>query len=77
MLGGSPAELAPRLRTLSGRLGSDDAALLALFCGEDAARYATAEARSPALEDLYIPGVAKIEAAVHEVMSAATRRAAE
>jgi murein DD-endopeptidase len=52
VLGGSPAELAPRLRTLSGRLGSDDAALLALFCGEDAARYAAEEARSPALDDL-------------------------
>ncbi len=32
---------------------------------------------SPALEDLYIPSVGKIEAAVHDVMSAATRRAAE
>jgi murein DD-endopeptidase MepM/ murein hydrolase activator NlpD len=52
VLDGSPAELAPRLRTLSGRLGSDDAALLALFCGEDAARYAVDEARSAALDDL-------------------------
>jgi pyruvate/2-oxoglutarate/acetoin dehydrogenase E1 component len=32
---------------------------------------------SPALEDIYIPSVAKIEAAVRDVMSAATRRAAE
>jgi len=52
VLEGSPAELAPRLRTLSGRLGSDDAALLAVFCGEEAAQYAMNEARSAALEDL-------------------------
>jgi pyruvate dehydrogenase E1 component beta subunit len=32
---------------------------------------------SPSLEDLYIPGVAKIEAAVRAVMSAPGRRAAE
>jgi pyruvate dehydrogenase E1 component beta subunit len=32
---------------------------------------------SPALEDLYIPSVAKIEAAVREVMNAPSRRAAE
>jgi murein DD-endopeptidase MepM/ murein hydrolase activator NlpD len=44
--------LVPRLRTLSQRLGSDDAALLALFCGEDAAAYAVNQARSPALDDL-------------------------
>ncbi len=40
VLDGSAAELAPRLRMLSQRLGSDDAALLAIFCGEDAARFA-------------------------------------
>lgn len=32
---------------------------------------------SPALEDLYIPNAAKIEAAVHEIMGAGTARAAE
>jgi murein DD-endopeptidase MepM/ murein hydrolase activator NlpD len=37
---------------LSQRLGSDDAALLAMFCGEDAARYAMDEARSTALDEL-------------------------
>jgi len=48
----SAVELAPRLRMLSQRLGSDDAALLAIFCGEDAARFAVDEARSMALDDL-------------------------
>ena len=52
VLDGSPAELAPRIRALAQRLGSDDAALLALFCGEEAARFAAAEARSSALDDL-------------------------
>jgi murein DD-endopeptidase MepM/ murein hydrolase activator NlpD len=52
VLDASPAELAPRLRALSDRLGSDNAALLALFCGEEAARYALEEARTGALEDL-------------------------
>ncbi len=32
---------------------------------------------SPALEDLYIPSVAKIEAAIHDVMNPKSRRAAE
>ncbi len=48
----SPAEVAPRLRELSQRLGSDDAALLATFCGEETARYAVDQARSSALDDL-------------------------
>ena len=52
VLDGSALELAPRLRGLSQRLGSDDAALLAIFCGEDAARFAVDEARSMALDDL-------------------------
>ena len=52
VLDASPAELAPRLRGLSQKLGSDDAALLALFCGEDAAQFAVGAARSPALADL-------------------------
>jgi murein DD-endopeptidase len=52
VLDSPPLELVPRLRTLSQRLGSDDAALLALFCGEDAAQFAVDAARSPALADL-------------------------
>jgi murein DD-endopeptidase MepM/ murein hydrolase activator NlpD len=52
LLDASPLELAPRLLDVSQRLGSDDAALVALFCGEDAARYAMGHARSPALDDL-------------------------
>ena len=52
VLDASPVEVAPRLRAAAQRLGSDDAALLAVFCGEDAARYAVDQARSPALEDL-------------------------
>src|SRR5437764_1798098 len=52
VLDGSALELAPRLVALSQRLGSDDAALLAIFCGEDAARFAVDEARSMALDDL-------------------------
>jgi murein DD-endopeptidase len=47
-----PLGLAPRLRSAAQKLGSDDAALLAVFCGEDAARYALSAARSPALDDL-------------------------
>jgi len=47
-----PAEIGPQLRALSQRLGSDDAALVAIFCGEEAARYAVDHARSPALDDL-------------------------
>jgi len=52
VLDASPLELAPRLRALSQRLGSDDAALLAVFCGEEAAQFAVAAARSSALADL-------------------------
>jgi len=52
VLDGRPGEIAPRLREAAGQLGSDDAALLALFCGEDAARYAVDHARSSALDDL-------------------------
>ncbi len=52
VLGWSHAEAAPRLRALAKKLGSDDAATLALFCGEDAARYAVDEAASSRLEDL-------------------------
>lgn len=52
ILDGHPADVGPRLMTLSRRLRSENAALLALFCGEDAARYALEEARSGSLEDL-------------------------
>jgi len=52
VLDGRPAEVAPRLREAAGQLGSDDAALVAVFCGEDAARYAVDHARSSALDDL-------------------------
>src|SRR6266446_5982955 len=52
VLDASPLEVGPRLRATAQRLGSDDAALLAMFCGEEAARYALDEARSPALDDL-------------------------
>jgi murein DD-endopeptidase MepM/ murein hydrolase activator NlpD len=52
VLEASPVEVAPRLRAAAQRLGSDDAALLAVFCGEDAARYAVDQARSPSLDDL-------------------------
>jgi len=52
VLGWSHAEAGPRLRALAKKLGSDDAATLALFCGEEAARYAVAEATSSRLEDL-------------------------
>src|SRR5262249_32601728 len=47
-----PAEVGPRLREAGRQLGSDDAALLALFCGDDAAHYAVDHARSSALDDL-------------------------
>jgi len=52
LLDESPAAVGPRLRAAADRLGSDDAALLALFCGEDAARFAVDQARSSALDDL-------------------------
>ena len=48
----TPAEVGPRLRASAQELGSDDAALLALFCGPDAAGYAVDHARSSALDDL-------------------------
>src|SRR5882762_9662173 len=43
VLDASPLEVGPRLRATAQRLGSDDAALLAMFCGEEAARYALDE----------------------------------
>ena len=54
---GTPAGLSSQIKLLSGRLGgSDEAAMLALFCGEESARYALARAQdetdSPQLEDL-------------------------
>jgi hypothetical protein len=52
VLGWGPDATGPRLHALAGKLGSDDAATLALFCGEDAARYAVETAPSPRLEDL-------------------------
>jgi murein DD-endopeptidase MepM/ murein hydrolase activator NlpD len=52
VLDASPLELAPRLRAVAKELGSDEAALLAVFCGDDAARYAVSQARSNSLEDL-------------------------
>src|SRR5204863_5170186 len=48
----TPADVGPRLQAAAQRLGSDDAALLAIFCGEDAAAYAVEQARSSALDDL-------------------------
>lgn len=49
----TPRELQGRLRSLSGALGSDEAAVLALFAGEEAARYAVRRAgRDADLEDL-------------------------
>ena len=47
-----PAQLAAQLRALSARLGSDEAGVLALFCGEEPARYARERAGSDSLEDL-------------------------
>jgi murein DD-endopeptidase len=52
VLGWNHTETAPRLRALAQKLGSDDAATLALFCGEESARYAVDEAASQRLEDL-------------------------
>ncbi len=52
VLGWGPDAAAPRLRAFAKELGSDDAATVALFCGEDAARYAVDEAPSTRLEDL-------------------------
>jgi len=49
---GPPAAAAARLQSLAHRLGSDDAAALALFCGEEQTRYALAHADSPSLIDL-------------------------
>jgi murein DD-endopeptidase MepM/ murein hydrolase activator NlpD len=66
-----PADVVPRLRSLSGKLGSDDAALLGLFCGEDAARYALEEARSAALDDLARALPPRAEACVGRAAQAA------
>jgi murein DD-endopeptidase len=52
VLGWGPEVAAPRLHALAKDLGSDDAATLALFCGEDVARYAVEQAASSRLEDL-------------------------
>lgn len=54
---GDPAAISARLQSLAARLGgSDEAAMLALFCGEEPARYALGRARGeaegPRLEDL-------------------------
>jgi murein DD-endopeptidase MepM/ murein hydrolase activator NlpD len=49
---GTPAAAAAHLRSLSEQLGSDDAAALALFCGEEQARYALSQSSSPRLIDL-------------------------
>jgi murein DD-endopeptidase len=50
---GTPQALQPRLRALSGELGSERAAVLALFAGEEAARYAVRRAGADAdLDDL-------------------------
>jgi murein DD-endopeptidase len=51
--GGSPAALSARIQALSTRLsGSDEAAMLALFCGEEQARYALDRAGDPRIENL-------------------------
>ena len=47
-LASSPAELAKRLGALSTSLGSEEGAVLALFCGEEPARYALDRAQSDA-----------------------------
>jgi murein DD-endopeptidase MepM/ murein hydrolase activator NlpD len=47
-----PAQLASQLRALAARLGSEESAVLALFCGEEPARYARDRAGSDSLEDL-------------------------
>ena len=54
---GTPSALSAQIKLLSARLsGSDEAAMLALFCGEESARYALSRAQdetdSPRLEDL-------------------------
>jgi murein DD-endopeptidase MepM/ murein hydrolase activator NlpD len=50
---GQPPAIASRLRVLAQSLGSEDAAALALFCGEETARYAMEHARpDPQLIDL-------------------------
>ncbi len=54
---GTPAALSARIKALAARLdGVDEAAMLALFCGEEPARYALTRAQdedgSPRLEDL-------------------------
>lgn len=43
---GEPFAIAARVQSLAQRLGSDDAGVLALFCGEEATRYASAHASS-------------------------------
>jgi murein DD-endopeptidase MepM/ murein hydrolase activator NlpD len=49
----SPAQLAARLGALSKSLGSEEAAVLALFCGEEPARYARdKEGSGASLEEL-------------------------
>jgi len=49
---GQPSAIAARLDQLAERLGSGDAAALALFCGEEDARYALGQTDSPRLVDL-------------------------
>ena len=54
---GDPAAISAQIKILSARLGSsDEAAMLALFCGEESARYALTRAHDerdePRLEDL-------------------------
>ena len=54
---GTPSALSSQIKILSARLGgSDEAAMLALFCGEESARYALNRAQdetsAPRLEDL-------------------------
>jgi len=51
---GTPAAISAQIKSLSARLGSsDEAAMLALFCGEEQARYAVSRADTDArLEDL-------------------------
>jgi murein DD-endopeptidase len=47
-----PPQIAAQLHALAARLGSEEAAVLALFCGEEPARYALDRAGSDSLEDL-------------------------
>lgn len=49
---GDPAAASGRLEALARKLGSEEAAVLALFCGEEQAAYALRQARSPRLADL-------------------------